>query len=205
MNRIMATRLSSQTTLPMEIKNPSQQECSQAQYSRHKRRSFLRSCSIATLAAPALLSGIGKATAATKGGMVPLVGRAEPSLMQGAVAALERNMSRSLHLINEHTGDDVNVVYYTHGIYINDGLARLNNLMTGVPMWLRKWIPRCMTSCFCYNKSWAPGSRCTFYQAIVPRPLMPSFASVPKVSPNSAFTWLAVPQIFIYQAIRPRI
>lgn len=115
----------------MEIKNSSQQECSQAQFSRHERRCFLRTCSLAALAAPALLSslGSGKATAAVKGGMVPLVGGAEPSLMQGAVAALERNMTRSLHLINEHTGDDVKVVYYTHGIYINDGLARLNNLM----------------------------------------------------------------------------
>jgi len=129
--RIIAIHLFSQTTLFMEIKTPFQQECLQTQYSRHRRRRFLRTSSLAALAAPALLSGLGsgKATAAIKGGMVPLVGSAEPSPMQGAVAALERSMTRSLHLVNEHTGDDVKVVYYTHGIYMHDNLARLNNLM----------------------------------------------------------------------------
>lgn len=38
-------------------------------------------------------------------------------------------MSRRLHLLNEHTGDDSDVVYYTHGIFLKDNVSQLNYLM----------------------------------------------------------------------------
>ncbi len=37
--------------------------------------------------------------------------------------------SRRIHLINAHTRDDLDVVYYTHGIYIDENIEQLNHLM----------------------------------------------------------------------------
>ena len=37
--------------------------------------------------------------------------------------------SRRIHLVNAHTWDDLNVVYYTHGIYIDENIVQLNHLM----------------------------------------------------------------------------
>lgn len=47
----------------------------------------------------------------------------------GQAAELDPVASRRIHLINAHTGDDMDVVYYTHGIYIDENIARLNHLM----------------------------------------------------------------------------
>lgn len=58
-----------------------------------------------------------------------MVDASAASPQQGEVARMERNASRRLHLLNEHTGDNINVVYYTHGIFINDSLSKLNHLM----------------------------------------------------------------------------
>lgn len=37
--------------------------------------------------------------------------------------------SRRIHLVNAHTWDNLDVVYYTHGIYIDENIVRLNHLM----------------------------------------------------------------------------
>ena len=37
--------------------------------------------------------------------------------------------SRRIHLVNAHTWDNLDVVYYTHGIYIDENIAQLNHLM----------------------------------------------------------------------------
>lgn len=37
--------------------------------------------------------------------------------------------SRRIHLVNAHTWDKLDVVYYTHGIYIDENIAQLNHLM----------------------------------------------------------------------------
>ena len=106
-----------------------QQDCQQKAHSDGRRR-FLRDTGVAALTVPALFSALTSSNAmgSTKG-TVPLVGSSKASALQGAVAELEPMMSRRLHLINEHTGDDIDVVYYTHGIYIHENLSMLNNLM----------------------------------------------------------------------------
>ncbi len=50
---------------------------------------------------------------------------AEPS----STAGLDPMESRRLHLVNAHTWDDLDVVYYTHGIYIDENISQLNHLM----------------------------------------------------------------------------
>lgn len=46
-----------------------------------------------------------------------------------SVDCLEKMASRRLHVVNEHTSEDLEVVYYTHGIYIDENLKHLNYLM----------------------------------------------------------------------------
>lgn len=97
-----------------------------------RRRSFLKTTGLAVLGAPAIVTSLGANTALAKEnrqGSVSMIDGAKTTPMQGAVAQLEPQMSRRLHLFNEHTGDDVDVVYYTHGLYIYENLARLNHLM----------------------------------------------------------------------------
>lgn len=45
------------------------------------------------------------------------------------VNQLNRLESRRLHIVNAHTWEDLNVVYYTHGIHIDENIAQLNYLM----------------------------------------------------------------------------
>ncbi|ASJ72388.1 hypothetical protein IMCC3135_11490 [Granulosicoccus antarcticus IMCC3135] len=45
------------------------------------------------------------------------------------IAVIDPMASRRIHLVNAHTGDDLNVVYYTHGIYIDENIEQLNHLM----------------------------------------------------------------------------
>jgi len=99
------------------------------------RRQFLCATGAATLGAAAILGsslGSSKALANTPSnhsGKVPLVEASKASELKGAVAELKINSSRRLHLINEHLGDDVDVVFYTHGVYINENVSMLNHLM----------------------------------------------------------------------------
>ncbi|NND90741.1 MAG: DUF882 domain-containing protein [Granulosicoccus sp.] len=58
----------------------------------------------------ALLTGSGRAMAAPSTELDPLE-------------------ARRLHLVNAHTWDDLDVVYYTHGIYIDENIEQLNHLM----------------------------------------------------------------------------
>ncbi|MFK8079681.1 MAG: YcbK family protein [Granulosicoccus sp.] len=100
------------------------------------RRQFLRTAGVAMLGTTAAVGLSGptlshaKSTAASRrSGRVPLIEGTQASALQGAVADLETKMTRRLHLVNEHTGDDFNVVFYTHGIYLNDNVSMLNHLM----------------------------------------------------------------------------
>jgi uncharacterized protein YcbK (DUF882 family) len=47
----------------------------------------------------------------------------------GQSVGLDPLEARRIHLVNVHTWDDLNVVYYTHGIYIDENIAQLNHLM----------------------------------------------------------------------------
>ena len=42
---------------------------------------------------------------------------------------LNHSASRRLHVVNAHTWEDLNVVYYTHGIHIDENIEQLNHLM----------------------------------------------------------------------------
>lgn len=56
--------------------------------------------------------------------------RVEEHLADAAASiTLDPMESRRLHLVNAHTWDDLDVVYYTHGIYIDENIERLNHLM----------------------------------------------------------------------------
>ena len=96
------------------------------------RRQFLRKTGVALLGAPAIVTSLGMGAAQAKDhsrGKISLIEGAKTTPEKGAVAQLRPMMSRRLHLVNEHTGDDVDVVYYTHGLYIYENLGRLNHLM----------------------------------------------------------------------------
>lgn len=102
-----------------------------------RRRRFLKAAGRATgsaaLGASAVLGMLGSTTSHAKtsgsSGQVPLLEARQASELKGAVAKLEPMMSRRLHLVNEHTGDDFNVVFYSYGHYINENVSRLNLLM----------------------------------------------------------------------------
>jgi len=94
------------------------------------RRRFLRSA--VAIGAGVSLSGISQLQAGVSGaasGRVPLLEAKPASPLRGELAKMERNSMRRLHLMNEHTGDDLDLVYYLNGIFINDNLSKLNFLM----------------------------------------------------------------------------
>ena len=45
------------------------------------------------------------------------------------IPQLDPVASRRIHLVNAHTWDNLDVVYYTRGIYIDENIAQLNHLM----------------------------------------------------------------------------
>ena len=100
---------------------------------RQLRRRFLKASTLSMAGMPAVIGALSPSLAVASGksasGRVPLIRKKEASTLQGAVAALDPMMSRRLHLVNEHTGDNFDVVYYTHGIFINENLSLLNSLM----------------------------------------------------------------------------
>jgi len=97
------------------------------------RRRFLKATGAALLGTPAVAglfaSGDVLAGSRNHSGHVPLTKAAQASPLQGALVEMDGYTTRRLHLVNEHTGDDINVVYYTHGIYLNDNISMLNHLM----------------------------------------------------------------------------
>ncbi len=44
-------------------------------------------------------------------------------------AKLDPVASRRLHLVNVHTREELDIVYFTHGMYIDENMAQLNHLM----------------------------------------------------------------------------
>jgi uncharacterized protein YcbK (DUF882 family) len=90
------------------------------------RRHFLkRSAAIGLCvgsASAAGLSGMGQALAAVNDNDKKIV----PAKR---LDQLDRLASRRLHVVNAHTWEDLSVVYYTHGIHIDENIERLNHLM----------------------------------------------------------------------------
>lgn len=103
------------------------------------RRQFLRKVTAAGICTP-LTAGAGIALgsvlafpqAAIAKGMsssVDLSGLDKPTRQQGALTSLKPNSIRRIHLINVHTGDNYDLVYFKNGEYVSDSIARLNHLM----------------------------------------------------------------------------
>lgn len=51
------------------------------------------------------------------------------SAIAGAASALDQGTSRALHLVNAHTWEKLDIVYYTHGVYIDESVEQINHLM----------------------------------------------------------------------------
>jgi uncharacterized protein YcbK (DUF882 family) len=60
---------------------------------------------------------------------VDLSGLDKPTRQQGALTSLKPDSARRIHLINVHTGDNFDLVYFKNGEYVSDSIARLNHLM----------------------------------------------------------------------------
>lgn len=76
----------------------------------------------------ALLSGAGTGIST---GLVSLLapGRVVAKTSATGKASLDPMTRRRIHLVNAHTWDDLNVVYFTQGIYIDENISQLNHLM----------------------------------------------------------------------------
>ncbi len=82
------------------------------------RRSFLKKVGALSLGAGStLLTGTAVSTA--------LTGHAYAA----SVPELDPKASRRIRLVNAHTWEKLNVVYFTHGIYIDENIQQLNHLM----------------------------------------------------------------------------
>ncbi len=81
------------------------------------RRRFLKRAGLLGLAASSTTFATGVLAAGTS--QAPVV----------QLPQLDPVASRRIHLVNAHTWDDLNVVYYTHGIYIDENIRKLNHLM----------------------------------------------------------------------------
>ncbi|MFK7852749.1 MAG: YcbK family protein [Granulosicoccus sp.] len=94
------------------------------QESTASRRRFLRKTTAMGLVAGGFgiagFSGMGQALAATE---------AQNPNETSQIDQLNRSESRRLHVVNAHTWEDLDVVYYTHGIHIDENIAQLNHLM----------------------------------------------------------------------------
>lgn len=99
------------------------------------RRQFLTKAAVTGLTIPlAIQMGPGTsrrahATSAVLGSSIDLSGFDKPTQLQGALARLPLEPSRSIHLVNAHTGDDFNLVYFRKGRYEPDGVIHFNHLM----------------------------------------------------------------------------
>lgn len=76
------------------------------------------------VAAGAALSATGQAYAAESASDAKSV-----DADSAPVGGLDPMARRRLHLINAHTKDDLDVVYFTQGIYIDENISQLNHLM----------------------------------------------------------------------------
>lgn len=92
------------------------------------RRKFMAT---ATASAIGGLCGVnaGAALAARSLGSVPLTGARAGTEAQGRLASREKSESRRLHIVNEHLGEELDLVYYIGGVYRHAELSRLNWLM----------------------------------------------------------------------------
>lgn len=90
-----------------------------------RRRFFKRSAVIglsASVVSVAGLSTMGQAMAA-------IGGNHNDTSQVKRLAQLDSQVSRRLHIVNAHTWEDLDVVYYTHGIHIDENIAQLDHLM----------------------------------------------------------------------------
>lgn len=73
------------------------------------------------------VSGVGLSEA---GQVIAAVGEQDKKIVPvKRLDQLEHLASRRLHVVSAHTGEELNVVYYTHGIHIDENIAQLNHLM----------------------------------------------------------------------------
>lgn len=97
------------------------------------RRLFLRNAAAVGLtipfAAQTLVGSFAQAKGLDLGSSVDVSGMDKPTEKQGNLKSLPTNATRRIHLVNAHTGDDFELVYFTHGIYLKDNIARFNHLM----------------------------------------------------------------------------
>lgn len=71
--------------------------------------------------------GLGVAASAPVAGV--LMSSASGQAHAAQSIQLDAKAPRRIHLVNAHTGDDVEVVYFTRGMYIDENMAKLNYLM----------------------------------------------------------------------------
>lgn len=88
------------------------------------RRGFLKRSAMATMVTASSGGALLSALSSTQA----LAGDHEQPASK-PLDCLEKMASRRLHVVNEHTWEDLEVVYYTHGIYIDENLDHLNHLM----------------------------------------------------------------------------
>lgn len=97
------------------------------------RRLFLRRTTAAgltfSLGAQTLLGSFAQAKGLDLGSSVDVSGMDKPTQLQGGVKNLPEDSTRSLHLVNAHTGDDFDLMYFAHGIYLTENISRFNHLM----------------------------------------------------------------------------
>lgn len=95
------------------------------------RRQFLRRSAVGAT----LLAGVGSrvtagvALSAVSSSLALAAQKAKPPSESHSVSFSDPAASRRIHLVNAHTWDDLDVVYYTHGIYIDENIHQLNHLM----------------------------------------------------------------------------
>jgi len=67
--------------------------------------------------------------ASTRQAMAAVGGKDKESAPVHRIDQLDRSASRRLHIVDAHAWEDLDVVYYTHGIHIDENIAQLNHLM----------------------------------------------------------------------------
>lgn len=84
------------------------------------RRQFLKRAGMVGMAA-------GSATLSSQ--VLASTGPAKGQAFASPIAELDPMASRRIQLVNAHTWEKLNVVYFTHGIYIDENIQQLNHLM----------------------------------------------------------------------------
>lgn len=99
----------------------------------NSRRNFLGKAAVAGLSIPLGLglvhSGVVLAKSPYLGSSIDFSGSNNPTQLQGALTKLSAKATRRMHLVNVHTGDDFDLIYFKNGKYLRDSIAQFNHLM----------------------------------------------------------------------------